>query len=180
MGRRATMTVVAVGALLVATGCGATKGGTATSSTGAGGTSAAAAALWDPCTQVSDQVLQKIGVSPSTKRSGVAGVEEPGWKVCSWNNEDFTVGVFSTINSVEDFKRKSDNIDFKDTSVAGRKGVEHRMASDKFDEVCSLVFPADQGAVQILIRNRTSSTNVVAPCARAESAANDLVPVFPR
>ncbi|WP_157124010.1 DUF3558 domain-containing protein [Nocardia pseudovaccinii] len=174
------MTVVAVGMLLVATGCGSTKGGTATPSTGAAGTSAATAALWDPCTQISDQVLRKVGVSPSTKRSGIAGVEEPGWKVCSWNNDDFTVGVFSTINTVEDFKRKTDNIDFKDTSVAGRQGVEHRMASDKFDEVCSLVFPASQGVVQILIRNRTSSTNVVAPCTRAETVASNLVPVFPR
>ncbi|MEV6323835.1 DUF3558 domain-containing protein [Nocardia sp. NPDC051787] len=166
------------GMALVASGCGSGTEGTATPSA-VTDTSAATAALWDPCTQVSNSALQQIGVRPETKRSGVAGVEEPGWKVCSWNNEDFSVGVFSTIKKVDDFEKKADNIDFKDVTIAGRQGVEHRVASDKVDEVCSLLFNARQGTLQILIRNQTSSSNSTAPCTRAEKVAEILVPVFP-
>lgn len=180
MGRRTTATVVALaGVVLVASGCDAGTNGTATPSTTTD-ISAATAALWDPCTQVSDQVLQKIGVSPSTRESGVAGVEEPGWKHCTWSGADFALGVWSTIHSVDDFKRKEGNVGFTDISVGGRSGVQYRRAKDKFDEDCDLVFPASDGALSITIYNHASSKNVIAPCTRAMTAAETLAPIFPR
>ncbi|WP_433621463.1 DUF3558 domain-containing protein [Nocardia sp. CA-120079] len=177
------MTVVAVGMLLVVTGCGSTKGGTATPSTGAGGTSAATAALWDPCTQVSDQVLQKVGVVPSTKKSGVAGVEEPGWKVCAWNSApslwDYTVTVYSTIHNVDEYKKKKENVDFVGIKVQGRDGFRFHTTNDKDNEDCDLVFPAAQGALQISVFKASPNKPVVA-CDQAMVAADTLVPLFPR
>ncbi|WP_169811057.1 DUF3558 domain-containing protein [Nocardia amamiensis] len=179
MGRRTTAAVAALASVaVVAAGCGPDTDGSDPPSS-ITDTSAATAALWDPCTQIPAQVVQKIGLTPSSKRSGIAGVEEPGWKVCSWNNEDFSVGVFSTINKVDDFKKKADNIGFKDVTIAGRQGVEHRMASDRFDETCSLLFTAKHETLQILIRNQTSSSSATAPCTRAEQVAVSLVPIFP-
>ncbi|MFF7943090.1 DUF3558 domain-containing protein [Nocardia gamkensis] len=180
MGRRTTATVAALaGVVLVASGCDSGTSGTATPNTTTD-TSAATAALWDPCTQVSDQVLQKIGVSPSTRESGVAGVEEPGWKHCNWSSADFALGVWSTVHSVDDFRRKEGNIDFSDISVGGRSGVQYHRAKDKFGEDCDLVFPASHGALSITIYNHASSKNVIAPCTRAMTAAETLVPIFPR
>ncbi|MGO4649124.1 DUF3558 domain-containing protein [Nocardia sp. 2YAB30] len=164
---------------LVASACGSDREGTATPST-VTDTSVATAALWDPCTQVSDQILQKIGVSPSTKESGVAGIEEPGWKHCSWSNADFALGVWSTIHSVDEFRRKEGNIDFTEISVNGRNGVQYRRAKDNSNEDCDLVFPAGRGALSITIYNQASSKNVIVPCVRAMTAAETLVPIFPR
>ncbi|WP_330232110.1 DUF3558 domain-containing protein [Nocardia sp. NBC_00508] len=164
------------GVVLVASGCGSNTNGTATPSTDM---SAATAMLWDPCTQVSNSTLQQIGVRADTKRSGVAGVEEPGWKVCSWNNEDFNLGVSTTIHTVDDFKAKPDNIDFSDISIAGRDGVQHRRSSDRFNELCDLVFPASSGSYGVTISNRASSKNPTEPCASARAAAAVLVPSFP-
>ncbi|MGY1979957.1 DUF3558 domain-containing protein [Nocardia gipuzkoensis] len=180
MGQRTTATVAAIaGVVLVASGCESGTNGTATPSTTVD-TSAATAALWDPCTQVSDQLLEKIGVSPSTRESGVGGVEEPGWKHCNWSSADFALGVWSTIHSVEDFKKKEGNIEFTDISVGNRTGVQYRRTKDKFDEDCDLVFPSSHGALSITIYNHASSKNVVAPCTRARTAAESLVPIFPR
>ncbi|MEU1959220.1 DUF3558 domain-containing protein [Nocardia sp. NPDC019375] len=167
------------GAALVASGCDSGTNGTATPSTTTD-TSAATAALWDPCTQVSDQILLKIGVSPATRESGVAGVEEPGWKHCTWSSADFALGVWSTIHSVDDFRKKEGNIEFTDISVRGRSGVQYRRAKDKFDEDCALVFPASYGALSITIYNHASSKSVIAPCTRAMTVAETLVPTFPR
>ncbi|WP_249645118.1 DUF3558 domain-containing protein [Nocardia sputi] len=176
MGRRTTATVAALaGVVLVASGCESATNGTATTDT-----SAAAAALWDPCTQVPNSTLQQIGVRPDTKRSGVAGVEESGWKVCSWNNDDFNLGVSTTIHTVDDFKAKPDNIDFSDISIAGRDGVQHRRTSDRFNELCDLIFPANSGSYGVTISNRASAKNPVEPCSRARAAAAILVPTFPR
>ncbi|MFE9324836.1 DUF3558 domain-containing protein [Nocardia sp. NPDC052278] len=178
------MTVVAVGMLLVVTGCGSTKGGTATPSTGAAGTSAAAAALWDPCTQISDQVLQKIGLDPASKEKDVAGVPEPGFKVCGWHDPAmphvYNITVFSTLHTVEDFKRKSDNIEFTDVSIQGRGGLTYRSASYQKDEGCDLIFPATQGAIQVSAFNPGPEGRRTPPCDRAKAAADALVPLFPR
>ncbi|MFI5534868.1 DUF3558 domain-containing protein [Nocardia sp. NPDC051900] len=179
MGRRTTATVVALaGVALVASGCDSGTNGTATPSTT--DTSAATAALWDPCTQVSNSTLQQIGVRPDTKRSGVAGVEEPGWKVCSWNNDNFNLGVSTTIYTVDDFKAKPDNINFSDLSIAGREGVQHRRSSDRFNELCDLIFPAKFGSFGLTISNRASAKNPAEPCSSARAAAEILVPTFPR
>ncbi|MFD0361980.1 DUF3558 family protein [Nocardia sp. GCM10030253] len=69
-------------------------------SSGTTNTSAATTALWDPCTQVSDALLKQVGVNPATKESGIAGVEESDWKVCSWNNADFDLVVSALLTSL--------------------------------------------------------------------------------
>ncbi|WP_109524308.1 MULTISPECIES: DUF3558 domain-containing protein [Nocardia] len=167
-----------LGAMSLVAGCGTDSAGKATPSTSTD-TSTATAALWDPCTAIPDAVLLKVGVDPATEKSGVGGIEEPGFKICTWNNDDFSIGIFSTNHSVDEFENKPDNTQLRNVSVAGRSAVEHRLASDRFDEVCGLIVPADQGAVQILLRNRSSSKNVVAPCDRVATVGSQVVPTFP-
>ncbi|MEU2030966.1 DUF3558 domain-containing protein [Nocardia amamiensis] len=170
------------GVALVASACGSGADGTATPST-AIDTSAATTALWDPCTQVSDQQLQRIGVVASTKKPGIAGVEEPGWKVCSWHDApsqwSYSLGVWSTIHSVDDIRKKPENVDFVSINVSGRDGLRFRNANDADREDCDLIFSTSQGALQITVFN-SPSKNTAAPCDRAMNAAEVLVPGFPR
>ncbi|WP_194818519.1 DUF3558 domain-containing protein [Nocardia sp. XZ_19_385] len=179
VGRRTTATIAALaGVVLVASGCGSKTDGKAGPTTT--DTSAATAALWDPCVQISEAALKQIGVDPATKESGVAGVEEPGWKVCSWNNSDFNLGVFSTVRTVEEFKKKPDNTDFADVTIGGRTGLRFRQTFDKDDKICDLLFSTAQGTVDITVSNRVSSKNKVSPCERAGTAAEILMPGVPR
>ncbi|MBF6083816.1 DUF3558 domain-containing protein [Nocardia cyriacigeorgica] len=176
--------VVAAGALL-AGGCGSDVEGTATSEGGVGASTGAsgqrqAADLWDPCTQISDDLLIKIGVQPETKRSGVAQVEVEGWKVCEWHNDDFALSVLSTDYTLDDIRNKEGNHEFAEVTVKGRQGLRYRMTSDRRDEVCDIAFSASQGALIVAIMNDSiTSKNVVAPCTRAEAAGEVLVPALP-
>ncbi|MFC9892090.1 DUF3558 domain-containing protein [Nocardia sp. NPDC127579] len=176
MGRRTTAATALVALAALAAGCDSTGGGGGPSST-----TAAPAAIWDPCTQISDQVLsQQIGLDPATKESGILGVEEPGWKICSWNNNDYALGVFSSPRTVEEYKQKPDNIDFVDVTIGGRKGVRYDTKSDKDNKTCDITFPAQQGSFTVTISNRVSSKNKVDPCTRAQAAAEALVPLWPK
>lgn len=166
--------VVAAAALsLLATGCGGSTEGTPQPS------SEAAVALWDPCTEVGGAELATLKLDPGTKETGVAGVEEPGWKVCSWNNTDYSLGVFSTRRTIQEFRDKPDNVDFRDITIAGRPAVQHGTASDDRNEVCSVLFPVGQGTVQFLVLNSAGSRNGADPCARATQAATVLAARIP-
>ncbi|MGN2635975.1 DUF3558 domain-containing protein [Nocardia takedensis] len=168
--------VVAVGAV----GCESTTEGAA-GPEGSVDPSAAAATLWDPCTQIDDATLQSVGVLPSTKRSGVAGIEEPGWKVCSWRDAStrwqYTLGVWSTVNTVDSFRQKPENVGFTPVEVSGRPGFQFLRSTDKRNEDCHLVFPAVQGALSLTVFNSADGTTP--PCDRLTAAAANLVPTLP-
>ncbi|MBF6468898.1 DUF3558 domain-containing protein [Nocardia beijingensis] len=183
MGRRTTATVAALaGVVLVSSGCESGTNGTATPST-VTDTSAATAALWDPCTQVTDQILRQVGVDPATKKSGVVGIEEPGFKVCGWNDPahpwNYSLGVWSTIHTVETFRNKTDNVDFTAVTINGRSGFTFRDQRYDLDEACDLIFPTSFGAVEVTIFNVSAKGRQVPPCERASTAAKVLLPVLP-
>ncbi|WP_157107927.1 DUF3558 domain-containing protein [Nocardia amikacinitolerans] len=171
---------------MAATGCDATNGGTATPSSTTD-KAAATAALWDPCTQISDDVLRKVGVDPSTRDTTISGVENvPGWKLCSWHDKpsrwSYDLGVWSTIYSIEDVKGDENNIEFTDVSIAGRSGVRFRKAHDTDGNVCYLAFPASTQTIEISVYKAfTTKTpaNDRDPCSIASTAAETIVPVLP-
>ncbi|MEV6322975.1 DUF3558 domain-containing protein [Nocardia sp. NPDC051787] len=143
---------------------------------------AATAALWDPCTQISDQTLRSLDVDPATRESGVGGVQTEGWKMCSWSpspRKDYSLTVDSSIFTVDDFKKKEGNVDFVDISVKGRSGWRYHRSNDKKNEKCDLLFPSSQGVHGISFYNLSPSAKTV-PCDRALAAADVLVPLFPK
>ena len=179
--RTAGVVMAAMAVAVIAAGCTKASQGTATPSTT--DTTAATAALWDPCTQISSDVLQKLGVDQSSKESGIGGVQQSGWKICSWSyppEHNQSVTIYSTIHTIDEFKKKSENTDFVSVSVDGRAGWKFHRATDKDNEICDLVFPftLGVGSYQISFGNldpgMTSS-----PCEGATNAAKVLVAAFP-
>ncbi|WP_373291858.1 DUF3558 domain-containing protein [Nocardia pneumoniae] len=165
---------------LALTGCAQSADDAATPSTSID-KKAATAALWDPCTQISDQTLRSLEVDPSTRESGVGGVETEGWKMCSWSpsaRSDYSLTVDSSIFTVDDFKKKEGNVDFVAISVKGRDGWRYHRSKDRKNETCDLLFPSSQGAHGISFYNLSPSSKEV-PCDRALAAADVLVPLFP-
>ncbi|MEV2220427.1 DUF3558 domain-containing protein [Nocardia vinacea] len=185
MGRRTTAKVaVLAGALLVATGCATTNGGTATPATTTD-KAKATAALWDPCTQISDSILRDVGVDPSTRNNTISGVENvEGWKLCSWNDQpdraNYNLGVWSTIYTIEDVKGDENNIGFTNISIAGRSGVEFRKAHDRDGGECYLAFPSNGQTVEISIYKTTLTKDDRTSCVIASAAAEKLMPTLPK
>ncbi|WP_181063128.1 DUF3558 domain-containing protein [Nocardia nova] len=171
--------LAATAVLALGTGCSSSNSGTATPATS--DAKAATAALWDPCTQVTDAALRQAGVDPATRTVNIGGVAVDGWKLCSWHDSPdfyYTLGVWSSVFTVDDLKKKPDNIDFQEVTVGGRKGYQYRTASDKNGTNCYAAFPASQGTFEVSIYNM-SSRATESPCPHAVSAAAAIVPLFP-
>ncbi|MFE3446539.1 DUF3558 domain-containing protein [Nocardia sp. NPDC059180] len=183
MGRRKTAVVaVLAGALLAAAGCGSANEGTATP-TATTDQAAAEEALWDPC-QISDDVLVRIGVDPSTEDNTIAGVENvEGWELCSWKDKptrsNYTVGAWSTTHSLEDIKSDSNNIEYEELSVAGRTGIQFRKSHDEDKSECYIAFPSGAQTLEVSAYKSTLTEDVRDSCEIALSAAEALVPIFP-
>lgn len=177
--KAATAVLAAAVVLVVGTGCSSSTSGTASPETS--DPKGATAALWDPCTQVTDDVLRQAGMDPATKTTNIGGVAVDGWKLCSWHdNPDYyyTLGVWSSLFTIEDLKKKPDNVDFQAVTAGGRNGFQYRTASDKNGTNCYVAFPASQGTFEVSIYNM-SSRAAEAPCSHAVSAAAAIVPLFP-
>ncbi|WP_025346614.1 DUF3558 domain-containing protein [Nocardia nova] len=144
---------------------------------GVAGTSAAAAPLWDPCTQIPDDVLQQAGVDPATKESGIAGVHQSGWEICNWRGRTYHLNVLSTGRAPEEIENKDGNVDFRDVTIAGRQGRQFRTGEDG---TCDVVFPATQGSLQLTLVNFLSADNLEDPCQVLERVGAPVVPVLPK
>ncbi|MEV0551482.1 DUF3558 domain-containing protein [Nocardia salmonicida] len=175
------MTTVVCGVLAVS-GCSTTESGNAQPSSA--DPAAAAAALWDPCSQIPDSMLTRLGLDVTSKRSGILGAEEPGWKICAWDDANypsgFGIGVFSTIHTVDEVRAKSTNIEFKDVVIAGRDGVQFRQSHYDANEDCSIVFPTSTGFTQLDMLNSGVKEKSVPPCQRLQPIAEAIVPLFPK
>ncbi|MFB7875160.1 DUF3558 domain-containing protein [Nocardia sp. NPDC056064] len=183
--RRRSVVVASVmcGVLAVA-GCSTTEEGKAQPSSTTD-VAAATAALWDPCSEIPESTLTGLGLNPGSKRSGILGAEEPGWKICSWEDDSFPsnygVGVYSTIYTIDDLRAKPENIDFQEMTIAGRNGVHYRQSHYESDEDCAFAFQTKTGLVQVDLLQTSSKRNRSAqPCDLLQPIADALVPLFPQ
>ncbi|WP_233225395.1 DUF3558 domain-containing protein [Nocardia sp. MDA0666] len=171
---RRYVAAAAICAALAAAGCSSTTEGTPTT------TADKAADLWDPCTGIPDIALRAANVDPASKESGVGGIQQSGWKICGWRGSEYSITAYSTARSVDEFEHKPGNVDFTDVTIAGRSGRQFRVegASKQLD--CNVVFPTQQGVVQLQVLGRASLDNPPEPCGVLARIGESIVPSFPK
>ncbi|WP_084501805.1 DUF3558 domain-containing protein [Nocardia xishanensis] len=175
MARRIVGSVLAAVVVAVVAACGGTTEGSPSTSS-----SAAEAPLFNPCTGIPDDVLRSAGVDPATEESGIAGVHQHGWEICSWTGKKYAITVYSTWRTVAEFEKKSGNVDFRDVTVAGRKGRQFKVEGFSKDLDCSVLFPSSRGGVlQLQIQGRISDDDREDPCTVLYRVGESIVPVFP-
>lgn len=169
------MVLAAAAVSAVVAACGETTEGSPTTST-----SIPREALWDPCTEIPDSVLSEAGLDPTTKDSGIAGVEMTAWRICGWRNKEFAITVYSTDKSMDFFESKSGNVEFQDVTVAGRTGRQFRVEGASKDLLCDVVFSVpSQGVVQLGIHSSPIPDVPVEPCGVLYRVGELIVPSFP-
>ncbi|WP_181063701.1 DUF3558 domain-containing protein [Nocardia nova] len=171
--------LAATAVLTLGTGCSSSNSGTATPATS--DAKAATAALWDPCTLDASTVGQ-MKVDPSTRKSDIAGQSSvEGFKKCTWHDLPWTysVNVWSTVYTVDDYRKKEAGADFQPVTVGGRSGVKYDPADDSSGDQCFVQFPGENGSY-ILSVLRQDPTTAEAPCDRATAAASAVVGTLPR
>ncbi|GAB2707324.1 DUF3558 domain-containing protein [Nocardia thraciensis] len=145
-----------------------------------GPTTTAEAKLWDPCTQIPDDALVRAGVDPKAKESGIAGVHQSGWEMCSWRGRNYHVNVASGKRTVDEVVAKPGNVDLQDVVIAGRKGRQYRVEGASKNDTCDIAFPAAQGVIEIMISNSAIVDNPGDPCVSLHNVGEQLVPLLPR
>ena len=142
--------------------------------------SAAPVQLFDPCTQIPDDVLRSAGVDPATEESGIAGVHQSGWEICTWKGSKYTLSVLSTDKKVDEFERKPGNVGFQDVTITGRQGRQFRVQGGSYDLMCDMVFPASQGVIELTLINSPILDNPSPPCGLLSQVGQAVVPVLPK
>lgn len=172
MKRQAILMAVAIGAAVAVSGCSTETNGTPSA------TADPAAALWDPCTQIPDSALTAAQVDPGSRKSGIDGVEQSGWKICKWKGAKYSVSIYSTARPPAEIANKSGNVEQRDVTIAGRAGTEFKASG--WDTQCNAVFPSGQGAVQLQMLGRLGDDNPIDPCSTLLTVGESLVPTFPK
>ncbi|GEM33408.1 hypothetical protein NN3_44150 [Nocardia neocaledoniensis NBRC 108232] len=144
-----------------------------------GSTTTAAPALWNPCTEIPDDVLRSAGVDPGTEEKGVGGHDQSGWEICAWDAPEYALTVYTTNKTVEQFEQKPGNTEFRNVTIAGRAGREFKVEGASKDLGCDVVFPAQQGVVQLEILNSPLETGLEDPCVFLQRVGEVLVPILP-
>ncbi|MEU2035113.1 DUF3558 domain-containing protein [Nocardia amamiensis] len=141
-------------------------------------TTTAAAALFNPCTGIPDDALRGAGVDPATEETGIGGVQQAGWEICAWKGSRYSISIYSTSKLPAEIANKPGNTGQRDATIAGRTGTEFR--SQGWDRQCNIVFPAEQGVVQLQVLGRLSETNPEDPCATLSRVGEAVVPSLPK
>jgi len=178
MTRRIVGLLVAGALALTAVGCGGTTDGTPTSTT----TTAAvdAADLFDPCAGIPDDALAASGVDPATEDEGIAGASFPGWRICGWSGSTHFLSVFATNHTVQEFEKKTGNVEFQNIISGGRPAHQFRVEGASKELRCDALFPIENGTVvQVKISNMASMDNLEDPCSVLSRTSENIVPLLP-
>lgn len=165
--------------LALATGCGTVTDGTATT------TSAAADSphIFNPCTQLSDDVLRANRVDPATKSVTTDPAEGPSsWRICKWSSIElpYFLSVASSSHTVQETRANERETGFRDVMIGPRTGLIHQDKIDTRGEVCRVAIPAAQGMFVISAAWRASQPITRDRCELAVQHAKDLEPHLPK
>lgn len=145
-------------------------------------TSAAASTLWNPCTEISDDVLRAVGLVPTTEDSGITRPLRSRKEICRWDapRYSYSVTVFSTTETVTEVEQQPGSVDFHDVTIAGRAGRQFKTAGASEHLNCNVLFATEQGAVRIRVFIDPALAERDDPCQRMELIGRSMVPVLPR
>ncbi|MGW0177333.1 DUF3558 domain-containing protein [Rhodococcus sp. NPDC003322] len=136
---------------------------------------------FSPCDDIPDEALRKIGVDPATEDRDILGVKQPGWSVCGWRGDRYTVSVFATTHTLDDIRANEKFEEFSDVDVDGRAGIEYREVADRKRESCDVAVASRGGAVMLSIsfHTLTSPRDAQEPCEIAMGTARGLNAMIP-
>ena len=158
---------------LFAVGCGSTVEGEPERASGQEG-------LFNACTDIPDSVIEQVGLNPLTKDIDIDGVEQPGWKMCSWTASWYFFTIMATDYTLDDVRNRPDYTKFDETNIGDRAGLWFRRESDETIDGCYLAFATSKGSVWLNIEAKAGTPHESSTCGLVESFALQLVSSLPR
>lgn len=135
---------------------------------------------WDPCT-LSEETLRKATIDPETQGPGLAA-ETPWEESCGWKTYDsisVTMTALSTA-TVDQYRSRPDNIDFRNVTVGDRSAVTFRADGDENGIFCYLLLPFHgEGLVQMQVARSTFTKDTAPMCEWAVRIGDTVVAEMP-
>jgi hypothetical protein len=176
---RAALTT-AVAAVL-ATGCTSSTEGAVTGTPAP--TTTGPIEVFNPCTELSDQVLSEVGLDPLTKSVTTdAPTGETSWRVCNWRTPDSTlmIGVYSTSHTLDEARKNEELVEKSETTVGSRPALTFFDDSETDGTSCYTAMAAEQGMFEINASWFLDAARNRDICAIATEYAALLEPHLPR
>ncbi|MEU2257944.1 DUF3558 domain-containing protein [Nocardia xishanensis] len=137
----------------VLAGCTSTVGGNATEEGSSPVSHNESVPLFNPCTDLSDEVLRGDKLDPATKRVTVDGEsnDEAWWKICNWDSTEgpYGISVFSTRRTVAERRANDRSLVIRDVTVGARAGLVSTTNGDPDQLTCYVSIPAEQGMFEV-------------------------------
>ncbi|MFB7874969.1 DUF3558 domain-containing protein [Nocardia sp. NPDC056064] len=136
--------------------------------------------VYNPCTELSADVLRATGVDPASKRTVTDPPSGPAsWRVCSWYPEGdaYVLTVLSSSHTLDETRAKDTVTDLREATVNGRTGLVFREKS--LPTGCYVAFEAEQGMFEVFVDWLMSDQQDSDTCAMANKHATDLEPHLP-
>lgn len=136
-------------ATALATGCTSTTEGAATGTTP---TTTAPIEVYNPCTELQDQTLTEVGLSPASKDVVTDPPEGPStWRVCMWRSQDnqHFVTVFSTSHTLEEARTNGDSVNQTPTRIGSREALTFFDKAEMDGSSCYAAMGAAQGSFHV-------------------------------
>ncbi|NRI67778.1 DUF3558 domain-containing protein [Rhodococcus sp. MS16] len=170
MGGRLLVAGILVWALV---GCGSAVEGEAEPLSGQAG-------LFDPCTDIPDRAIEDVGLDPLTKERDLVGVEELGWKICSWTGPWYFVVVLSNVYSLRDVRDNTDFTGFDDIQIGQRQGIQYSRVHDQVGASCYIATPVKQGSIWLRVSGMGLHPIEESTCTLATRYGAELETYWPR
>ncbi|WP_280234656.1 DUF3558 domain-containing protein [Nocardia cyriacigeorgica] len=187
--------LIAVAAVLIAAGCGGSTEGDAQpvgsegATAGAGSTSTTEGSIpenapsgFDPCVDISQDVLESEGLH-SQSNSDAQGPNGIEWRGCGWVQSDGYAPSIRVTNITVDMVRDNKNRVVRDEySIDGREAIASNTEDEKDPRsVCTLHVAMEGGSLEFLLDNPSSNkkTGHMDTCQLARTLAEKVVPLIP-
>ncbi|WP_280490466.1 DUF3558 domain-containing protein [Nocardia carnea] len=143
------MLATAAAAALVA-GCTSSTDGVATGTSAP--TTTGPIEVFNPCTELPDQVVTEVGLSPASKDVVTDAPEgESSWRVCAWRTPDnlIRVSILSTSHTLDEARTNENLVQTVETTVGSRPALRSYDKAETDGRSCYTSFAAEQGMFEI-------------------------------
>ncbi|MER2240757.1 DUF3558 domain-containing protein [Rhodococcus sp. (in: high G+C Gram-positive bacteria)] len=136
--------VVLVAAALLVGGCSSTVEGHAVRPDGTDG-------LFDPCSAIPDEVISGLGADVASEETGILGVRQGEFEICTWMSDWYQLGVWSTFHTLDDVRRNPNDTDIRDAPTVGAGAITFRELRDVENTLCVVAIPVEQGSIFVRV-----------------------------
>ena len=107
--------------------------------------------LFNPCTDIPDSVIEDVGLDPATEEIDISGVEQPGWKICSWTASRYYLIVFANDHTLDEARANPDFGGFKNIQAGTREAVQFHRKDDVEVERCYVGLSIEGGSIWVAV-----------------------------